>query len=348
MTRTAALLVGLLSTASSAVEAHGQVRASLGPGFDSNTKRDLVSKEGHILPDGFLFGLLAAEGRLTFLEKFRLRGSYDVAGRVFLLLPAEDTVVQSAKIEATVAVLPWLNVALLGRARDRRGADRDYSDLFGGAEVALFPANAVDVQVSLAAHRFIYWRSIDYSWHGPDALFSARYRFDRHHSVAVFGQYNPRTYDALAKGAPGPDGSLPILNVTRADSVLGAGASWNYRGGFQCSLGYSFLDQTSNSWGQTTRRHRITATGAVRLPWELTAFASGTLQLASYPEQLELGGLVVNEDEDFASSVSAKLIRPVGAHVDLELRYAFYFSTMPTAGFGYLRHVVTLGVAVSF
>lgn len=340
--------MGLLSTASSAVEAHGQVRASLGPGFDSNAKRDIVSKEGKIVPDGFLFGLLAAAGRLTFLERFRLRGSYDVAGRVFLIHPEEDTVVQSAQLDATVAVLPWLDVAVLGRARDRRGAERDYSDLSGGAEVALFPASAVEVQVSLAAHRFIYRPSIDYSWHGPDALFSARYRFDRHHSVSVFGQYNPRTYDAVAKGAPGPGGGQPILNVTRGDSVLGAGASWTYRGGFQCSLGYSYFDQTSNSWGQTMRRHRITATGAVRLPWELSAFASGTLQLASYPEQLALGGLVVNEDEDFASSVSAKLVRPVGAHVDLDLRYAFYFSTMPTAGFGYLRHVVSLGVAVSF
>ena len=352
MTRTAALIVGLLSSVSAAVEAHGRVHGWLGPGFDSNVTRDIITPGiGTISPDGFLYGLVEAEGRLVLLERLRLRGAYDAGGRIFLLNPSENTVVQSAQLEATLAILPWLDFSLLGRARDRRGADRDYTDLSGGAEVALFPADPVEVRVSVAAHRFIYWPRFDYSWFGPDGLVSAKNRIDRHHSLSVFGLYNPRTYSGKAKGPPPPPpdkGTQPEPSFGRADSVLGAGAAWAYRGGFQLSAGYSYFDTTSNSWGETIRRHRLTATGAVRLPWELTAFASGTLQLASYPQGFSTSEFVVMNDEDFASSVSAKLARPVGAHVDLDIRYAFYFSTMPTANFVYQRHVVTIGVSVNF
>lgn len=349
MSRIGALLVGLLSFASAGADARGQVRAWLGPGFDSNAKRDYLSEKGSRLADGFLFGLVEAQGRLTVAPWLRFRGAYDAAGRLFLLVPTENSVVQSAQLEAAASPTSWLSVGLLSRARDRRGAERDYTDLSGGLTLDILPAAPVEVRLTALAHRFIYRPRFAASWWGPDGLLSVRYRVTRHHSLLAFGQYAPRTYNAVAEHPSGPAETPPPPGVPRTDSVLGAGLSYAYRGAFHLSAGYSYLDQTSNSWGETLRRHRLAVTGGVPLPWELTLVASATLQLASYPDGVFLSeDVTVVEDGDYGSSVLAKLVRPLGAHVELDVRYALYVYQFPANRFLYVRHVVSLGVAVSF
>ncbi len=343
---TLTLLSGFLAQGA---DFRGRARLWVGPGFDSNARREFVSSRIATEPDAFFFGLAQLDGQLVFGERFRIVGAYDVAGRKFVTQPTEDTIVQSAQLEATVAFLKYFQFGLSGRARDRRGAERDYTDLQGGAVLDFLPSAQVDVRASIAAHRFILWNRFAYSFWGPDGSLTARYRFDRHHSLSAFGSYNPRTYNANALNRPGPEGTDPNTGVPRFDPVFGAGLSYTYRGPFHVTVGYSYFDQTSNSFGESVKRHRVSATGGFRLPWQIMVLASITWQPSVFPDGVYLNPeLTIVEEDENVSSLTLKVVRPLNKWLDLDLRYAGYLGFYPQNDFVYFRHVVSLGLALTF
>jgi hypothetical protein len=348
--RTAALLLSLAASSAAAAEWEGQARLWVGPGFDSNPRRDYLSAGASTAPDFDLYGLGQLGGALRVGERFTALGSYEVGGRAFLQQAGEDTLLQNAQLVLRVRATPWLVVGLTGRGRDRRGADRDYTDLTGGLTLDFVPDEHLEVGLELDAHRFLYWSRFDVSYFGPEATLSARYRFDRRHALRLFGTFFPQTYNAIALRAPAPPDGLPLpTGHLRADTCLGAGVSYAYRGPFNLSAGYAYLDEASNSYGQTLRRHRLSLAGGVVLPWQLTLLAQGTLQLTQYPDGVYLSPeLTVAMDDESSSSAVVKLSRPLSAHVELDVRYAFYFNQLPASQFVYQRHVLSLGVAVAY
>ncbi len=350
MVRLALTLILLLSTArASAAEFQGRARLWVGPAVDSNARRDFVSAQLATQPDLFFFGLGQLEGILRVGERVRLTGSYDVSGRKFVLVPSEDTVVQAAQLEGTVSFAQYFAFGIAGRARDRRGAERDYTDLIGGALLDFLPSASVDMRVQINAHRFLFYNRFAYSFWGPDGTISARYRFTKRHSVSVFGSYNARTYNGLARVRPGPEGSEPPPEKVRADAVFGGGASYSYRGPFHFTFSYSYSDQASNSFGESVQRHRVNATAGLRLPWELTLLASITWQPAVFPEGVYLSpDLTVLEEDENVSSATLKIVKPLNKWLDLDLRYGGYLGFLPQNEFLYLRHVVSVGLAVNF
>ena len=87
----------------------------------------------------------------------------------------------------------------------------------------------------------------------------------------------------------------------------------------------------------------------VALPWELTFLLNGQLRISTYPDGIFLSPEILTlEDDENLSSVSLKLLRPIGDHVDVDVRYAFFYGRLPTNGFEYLRHLVSAGVSVHF
>ncbi len=329
-----------------AADVRGSARLWAGPGYDTNARRDFVSAGVPTSGDGFFYGLGVLEGRVDF-ERAHLLASYDVAGRKFVTQPSEDTIVQNLQLDGTVALGKSFSAGLSGRARDRRGADRDYSDLFGQGVVAFTPDEALDVRLTAAAHRFVYWPRFAYSYFGPEFGLQARYRFDRRHSASAFGTLGLRTYNALTHADP--NNPTPPTAVTRADSMVLAGAAYSYRGPFHLTVAYSYFEQASNSFGETLRRHRVAVTAGVRLPWRLMLFASGAVQLNQFPDGVYLSpDLQVLEDDENSTALTTKLVRPLTDHIDLDLRYALYFNTLPQNNFLYLRQVVSLGASVSF
>lgn len=346
--RVVALLLLFAAVPAGAVDLRGGGRVWAGLGFDSNARRDYTSPGVPTQPDGFVFGLGHLQGALGFGERYRLLGSYDIAGRKFLLLPSEDTVVQDASLEFDVAVASVLNVGLLGRARDRRGAERDYTDLTGGALIEFLPTANLDVRVTFGAHRFIYWQRFAYSYSGPEGVLSARYRFTRRHSLSVFGSFIPRTYNSNARSPPPVEGEPDPPVVVRHDSYFTAGLTYSYRGPFHLSAGYAYYDQTSNSYGETIRRHRLSLTAGFQLPLQLTLLSSLTAQFSSFPQGVYLSpDLTVVEDDENASSLTVKLVRPVSKYFEIDVRYAGYLNFLPQNDFRYLRHVVSAGLSVA-
>jgi hypothetical protein len=229
------------------------------------------------------------------------------------------------------------------RARDRRGADRDYSDLTPDAWLEFTPTQNILVRVHGGYHRFLYWNRFSYSFWGTDFGASARWRFNKRHAVSFFLELEPRTYNGEA--ATNPDLEIPSPGQRR-DFYAAAGLGYTYRGPVNVSTSYGYFDSASNSFGESFRRHRFSVTAGVRLPLEFTLLASATVTLAQYPDGVYLSSeLIVLEDDENTSSISAKVVRPLGKYVDADVRYALYYNRLLRNDLTYLRQVVTFGFA---
>lgn len=347
MRRTLALLACLAAAPALAVDTAGQGRVWAGLGYDSNARRDFTLPGDATQGNGFGFLNLGLEG-LVEGEAWRVTGTYDGAGRKFASLSSEDTLVQNANLDGTLQVARTMTLGLLGRARDRRGAERDYTDLLGGAAVDYTPDALLTVHLEGDAHRFLFHPRFPYSYFGPTGTLSVRAKLSKRHHLAVFGTFEPRTYNGTTNANP-DDPNPPDPAPTRKDSFLVVGAGYTYKGPFIASVTYSYLDQASNSWGETLRRHRLAVTAGVRLPWKWTLLASGAAQLTQYPDGVYLSSdLQVAEDDENSTSLSLKLVRPLDKHLDLDLRYAVYGNTLPQNHYVYVRHVGSVGLTFNF
>src|SRR5262249_31656677 len=108
-------------------------------------------------------------------------------------------------------------------------------------------------------------------------------------------------------------------------------------------------DSSSESFGESYRQHRIGLLFGAALPWRLTFLVNGQLRVSQYPDGIFLSpDILPLEGHQNLSSVSAKLVRSIRDHVDLDVRYAFFYGTLPTNAFTYLRHTASLGASVHF
>ena len=337
-----ALVLLLWSAAAQAVELQGSARAWVGSGLDTNPRRDFVAPGGQTPTDVALHALAQLEGALLW-QRALLAATYEAGGRKFVLVPSEDTVVQNAAIDAEAWLTRGLGVGARLRGRDRRGAERSYTDLGADALVLLAPDRPLEASGRVGAHRFLFWERFAYSFFGPSFGFQARYRFTRRHAVSTHLDYEPRTYNAEAAPNPGLDGA-PAPG-TRRDGWLTVGLAYSYRGGWAFTGGYDFLEQSSNSFGESVRWHRLSLSVGVPLFWKLTLLGNAALQLAQYPDGIYLATDLLVLDDENQSQVSLKLLRPLGDFFELDLRWALYFNALPRNELTYLRTTVTLGLA---
>src|SRR5438105_2928265 len=152
-----AAVVILVSASAGAVDFAGRARAAVSGGIDTNPRRDFVSPDAGATPtDAVLQGVANLSATLQG-ERGALSGSYDLGARKFILLSTEDTVIQSLQLEGTLWLGAGFALGLSGRARDRRGADRDYSDLSAELSLQYLPDARLDFRIYAGAHRFIFW-----------------------------------------------------------------------------------------------------------------------------------------------------------------------------------------------
>lgn len=326
------------SASASGAEWTYAARLSASAGFDSNA----VRAYGGSTPDAVGSLQLAVDGAGQG-EGWRLDGSYEVGARKFLLEPSEDTLVQSASVEGALRLARPLQLGATLFAKDRRGAARSYTDVGGRAFLGFLPDPRVEVRGSFGARHFQFYPSFLYDFFAWEGALSARYRLDRHHSFTAFGELGARRY-YKADANPPPGGTSPGI---RQDQVLGAGLGYSFRGPWQASLTYSFVDEGSNSYGFRLTRHRITGTWGARLPWSLLLLAQATVQLTSYPDGIFLSPQqLLSEDDENHNGVSVKLLRPITDRLDVELRASLYQNSLRDSGLSYLRQVTWLGLTL--
>lgn len=340
------LLIALPASALPPVELEGRARVSAGAGVDSNARRDYDQADPKA--DGLLSLQAAVDGRATF-NAAQLLGSYDIGARRFFFYASEDVVVQMASAEGSFAVGRSLGFGLQGRGRDRRGGERDYTDLAASVFMDYVPDARFDLRAWAGAHRFIYWPVFSYSFSAREAGATVRYRFDRRHSVSAFGELGLRTYNANARYRPSPTPPLPdeppLPLRRREDTAFVVGAGYAWRGPFTFSAVWSYADQSSNSFGETARRHRLTLSSAFRLPWRLFLMTQLSLQVATYPDGVFLSPeIILEEDAENHNALSLKLARPISEHFDVEVRYAVFQNRLADNGLYYFRQLAWTGL----
>jgi hypothetical protein len=242
-----------------------------------------------------------------------------------------------------------LGVGMEGRIKDRRGGTRDYSDLGADAFLEYVPDVRLALRVRAGAHRFVYRAGSEANHGGPVFGFLGRYRFDRRHSLSVFGEYGSRRYGAEAKHPPPPEMPPPDFEQRplgrRRDGALLAGASYTYRGPLALGLTYTFQEISSNSFGETALRHRLSGSAGLRLPWSVTLLAQGVLGLSHYPDGIYLSPeITLLVEDEGQNSLSLKLARPMSEHLDVELSYGLYGTNLPNNHLSYFRQVLGVGL----
>lgn len=337
------LAIALLWTAPAAAEASGALRLWVGSGLDSNARRDFTSPSTEVRPeaDGVVSAIGSGEGRVQG-EASQLNGALDLGVRKFLQLPSEDVFISSGAVDGSVALGRYFGLGLGGRAKDRRGGDRDYSDLTGEAFLELVPDRSLQLRLRGGGHRFLYWNRIEYSFAATELGALCRYRFDRRHGVFLFGDLGLRRYQGLTNQDPELEDPPP--RVQRKDLALSAGAGYSYRGPFTLAVTYSYSEQQSNSFGESSWRHRLSVTGGFRLPARLTLLGQLGLQLSRLDRVYLSPELVIAEDDESHNSVSLKLVRPVSESLDAELKLATYQNWLPRNDLEYRRLVGWLGL----
>jgi len=325
-----------------AADVEGSVRVTGRWLLDSNAPRDFQDEQGRTPGTDTALSLLATgEGRLTG-EQLQLVGRYELGGRKYLRYATEDVLIQAAALEASMALGTQLGLGVEGRGKDRRGGTRDYSDLGVDAFLEYVPDVRLALRVRAGAHRFVYRPDSRANFGNPELGFLGRYRFNRRHSLSVFGEYGSRRYGVEAQPPKEREGTSL---GRRKDGALSAGASYTYRGPVALGLTYTFQEISSNSYGETVLRHRLSGSAGLRLPWNLTLLAQGALGLSRYPDGIYLSPeIVLVEEDEGQNSLSLKLARPMSAHLDVELSYGLYSTSLPNNDLSYIRQVLGLGL----
>jgi len=339
------LLFVLAATSVSSFEAlaefQGSARLSAGIGIDSNARRDFQQVGAQV--DGVLSAVGSGQARWL-LPWGELSGSYDLGLRKFVTVSAEDFLVQSAALGVSIPIGSLLAVGVEGKAKDHRGGSRGYTDLVGAGFLEVAPTSALTIWLRGAVHCFLYHPFFPYSFLAGEGSGQVQYRIDRYHSLFAFGELGFRWYNAAA--VPDPNARPPPYPEQRSDRVTTVGISYRYRGPVLISVGYSYGDFSSNSFGQTAHRHRLGASAGIRLPWKWTLLAEGVLQFTNYPDNVFATPEILLVDDENLNSISLKLVRPVSPNLDLELQYAFYHASLPgPAGtYRYVRMVGGIGL----
>jgi hypothetical protein len=347
--KVALFALALLIPAAHGSELKGTARLSFGAGADSNGHRDY--EQLGTQADAFAYA--SAFGRLDYLaQQARAVGEYEIGARKFLQLLSEDVLVQSGTVEGALSLGPSWSIGLEGRGKDRRGGSRDYSDLFGGPFVAL-AAGAWDLRLRTAAHRFVYRPDFSYSFKAMEVGLTGQYRLSRRHTLLLVLDAGIRNYNADARPNPNQPTS-PSLTGRQDVAALG-GAGYSYRGPIALTLTYSYGEARSNSFGETTLRHRLALTAGARLPGDFTVVGQAALQLTRYPDGPYPTPEIILIEDDNHNSVALKVLRPLFADLELELRVALYSDRLPHVTLysdrlpqnklTYLRGVASMGFA---
>jgi len=335
-------LTVLAASRAPAAEWEGTLKATSRVLVDTNASRDFndAASPGDGGLDSALSLLGSAEGRATF-ERSQLVGRYELGVRKYLGFTDEDTLVQAGALEGSLALGTELGVGLEGHAKDRRGGTRAYSDLGTSAFIEYAPDVRLALRLRGGARRFVYRPDATANFGGPEFGVLGRYRFDRRHSVSLFGDWGSRRFGIPGLARPGATSAPP---ARREDGVLTAGATYTYRGPVALGLTYVYQESSSNSFGETVLRHRLTGNAGVRLPWRMTLLAQGSLGFSSYPDGIFLSPeIILVEEDEGQNALSLKLARPLTEKMDVEVSWGLWSTQLPRNGLTYTRQVFSVG-----
>ncbi len=331
----------VLAGGARAADVEGRLRVTGRLMADGNAPRDFTQRGSRLDTSDLVLSLLASgEGRYT-AERWQAVGRYDGGVRKYLGFTSQDALVQSAALEGSFALGSTLGLGLEGRGKSRLGDTRAYTDLGATAVLEYAPDARLSLRLRAGAHRFLYMPDFSVSFGGPEVGFLARYRLDRRHALNASGEYGSRRYSSSVRYPPG---DAPAWTGRRQDTALLANVGYTYKGPVALGLAYTYLETSSNSYGESMQRHRLTGSAGVRLPLKTTLMAQGTLGLNRYTDGVYLSpDIILLEDDEAQNSLSLRLALPLHPKLDLEFSYAVYGTRLPTNVLSYFRQVGGVG-----
>ncbi len=320
---------------------------SAGPGVDTNPRRTLGEEVGlYDQADGFLYLTGSGRARIVFDEAHSVSGRLELGARKFLQELGEDVVAVDGGAGYGFQHERWmLGLDTGGKIRRSRIGDRDYTDLAADAFADYLWSDPLTLRLSAGVRGFLFPDNPLQDSLGPQLTLSGRYQLARRHNLAAAFGGAPRFYDS---GRRRGDGTFDDVQ-RRLDRQLWAQLSYGYRGTVAVQAGLGWMQQASNSFGESTDRYRAFVALSRKLPLDLYAMVQGTLQLIRYPDGIFLARELLLQDDEAQSSLAAKLCWPMTEHFDLEAKYGLYWIRLPDEAendpsLNYLRQTFNLGV----
>ncbi len=342
----AALAAVALSPVPARAGFQGSLTASAGPGYDSNPRRTVGQESAF---DPMVYLTATGKGRLTLSEAHSLAGRFEIGAKKFVAVQDEDVLVQQLDLAYGAQLGDWiLGADGLAKLRHSRGGARDYTDLDAGLFVDCALSRRAGLRLEAGVRRFLYSPDPGFDALGARGALSARWSPARRHVLSAALSLALPAYAALARRS-----QAEVSDVHRKDRVVGAQVTYAFRGPLALQATYAFFEVDSNSFGEKSSRHRISAAATGRLPLGLIGTVQVAWQFIRYPDGIFLSEALLLQDDESQSSVVAKLALPVSSTVDLELRWALYWIALPAREAGspalsYLRQTGGLGLAVRF
>jgi hypothetical protein len=241
---------------------------------------------------------------------------------------------------------------------------RTFLNLGTDAVLAAHQGDDRHVMLTFGARHFEYKPDPAYDWDGPSA--SARLELvlwqppaaTRSLELAVSLGFDARFYDAYAfedtcpPHAPADPMCRQPTDLHRRDRFERIGAELTWTGRQVATLGYQLTVVTSNSYGESFLRHRLTGSVTTTLPGELYATVLAVLQIERY-----LDGLIVQSDplhaeytsidDENRSTLQLRVARKLSASWSLEARAAAWRNLGNSSMDSFHRELVYGGIVFS-
>lgn len=217
--------------------------------------------------------------------------------------------------------------------------------------------------LALGGRDFWYKPDRRFDWRGPIANVRIDTLLwqtpDRPQSLELAGTlgFEARTYGAhaIANCAPvGPGGDPCSIETAlhRRDRYQHAGLELSWTGHVIATAGYQATVISSNSFGQSLIRQRISGSVTTELPGGLVGTATATLQLDQYPDGVLLEKDVMRQEftsleDENRSSLQVLLTRAVSSTWSVEARAAIWRDFANTGDASFRRELIYAGVIYS-
>jgi hypothetical protein len=317
-------------------------------GWDTNVYRNFADSASASLPGGGLVigdGFLQIDGDLDVSGRpwshQRTELTAELGARLFATQGPEDALVGQAMLVHDIALSRKIVLKFDASGKDKwvDDDDRAFANYGAGAGVSIGPWLRTRLDLRAGYQAFDYFPDTDFSEQGPSAsatLVSNPWRKQYFHvGYRLMPQYYQGAQLLPSGAAVGQ----------RFDWYHVATAGYALQAPFVLSLTYSFVDDQSDSYGESFLRHRVELLVGVLLPWGIYLVGGGALQITSYPDGLYLSPqLLLLEDDDDLNDVSVKVSKDIGKGFAVEARYGYYRNDFEQNGLAYERQVAYLGV----
>ena len=328
-----------------------QLDLKLGLENDTNAAREEgVVTRGDVLTRYFL----KASSAHTTGPGQRLSLKFRSGGKLYQTEEAENALINQGDLRYTFMPLlaleqRWLFAYAAGSVKDRteQGHRRDYlrANGVGGLGLSLGP---VTLTVGAGVSAFAFKPSPPLSTFGPYSAFGAPVRLSDEWYLRAGFSARRRLYDSARLVGRDLDETVLDTDTRRRELSQSAVFGVGWRGPVVASLDVSWLDNTSNSTGQSFQRLGVTLTATASLPWSLFVSGRFGLQRSFYDDGRLINDASLLIDEDNRNNFTLEVERPIYGPFNVALRYALYAQALGSREADYSRHLFFSGLGIEY